>query len=119
MRAPMKRAEVHRTGPLRDPEVASRLLPLVAVALAGSAFEHRSRWPQAVVVLRAEEKRVTSRGDFTHWLIAHDLGAAARECTSRKLPTGHVLVWLEVDVPDVAAAGFLVFDLAAAMKEAA
>lgn len=100
------------------PDVSNGLLSLVAPALVGSPFERRARWGSAVVVIRPEEKRVTSRGDFAHWLASNDLHTAAKECIARKVPPGHVLVWLEVDVPDVAAAGFVVFDLAGAARAA-
>lgn len=102
---------------MTSPAVDPRLLAMVASVLVGSPFEHRARWPHAVVVLRREERRVTSRADFAGWLVANDLGAAAREATRRKVPPGSVLAWLEVDVPEVAAAGFVVVPLTRALAE--
>jgi hypothetical protein len=98
-----------------DPKV----LGIVARELVGSAFAKPSRWVHAVVIVRADEQRITSRGDFAHYLAANDLGAAARECRSRRVPLGCVLVWLEVDAPNVAAAGFVVCDVATAMAQRA
>lgn len=101
---------------MHDVDQAEALGPLVAPVLVGSPFERRSTWASACVVLRREEKRVTSRGDFAHWLAANALPMQARECLSRRVPPGHVLVWLEVDAVDVAAATFVLFDLATAVR---
>lgn len=98
---------------------AGDLLAAVAPVLVGSPFECRSRWPHAVVVLRGEGKRVTSRGDFAGWLAANDLGAKARECTTRKVLPGHVLCWVEVDTSEVAAAEFRVLDVVGALRASA
>lgn len=96
------------------------LAAIVAVALHGSAFARPARWPSAVVVIRADSRaRVTSRGDHASWLIANDLGPSARECVRRRVPPGSILCWLEIDHSEVAAAGFYVFDLAAAVRAAA
>ncbi len=81
--------------------------------LLGSPFERRAHWPHAVVILRRDEKRITSRADFTGWLTSNDLRAAARECTNRRIPPGAVLVWLEVDAEEVSTAGFVVVSLTA------
>ena len=35
----------------------------------------------------------------------------AHECTARRIPAGAVLVYLEVDVPEIAGAGFLTVSL--------
>ena len=91
--------------------VDDRLLGLVASTLVGSPFQRRSRWSSAVVILRVEEKRVTSRADFASWLRANDLRPAARECMARRLHHGNVLVWIDVDAEAVAVAGFLIVDL--------
>lgn len=99
-----------------SPAKADDLASLIAPVLVGSPFERRRVWPNAVVVLRRENKLVTSRGDFAGWLAANDLGAQARECIARRVPRGHVLVWIEVDVPEVAVAGFVLFDLASALR---
>lgn len=108
-----------RTGsPARDPEVTRRLLPHVAEALHGTPFAVPGRWRQAVVILRREERRVTSRGDHAQWLAANDLRDVAHECTARRIPPGSILVWIDVDVPEVAATGFVVFDLATALRKA-
>lgn len=94
-----------------DPGVQRRLRGLVASVLVGSPFERRSRWAHAVVVARVEERRVTSRADFSHWLAAQDLPGAARECMSRKIRPGCVLTWIDVDTQDVAVAQFVVVDV--------
>lgn len=93
------------------------LLLLVGPTLARSPFRRRSTWGRAVVVLRHDERRVTSRGDHAGWLAANDLAAAARECISRRVPPGCVLVWAEVDEEATAFVGFVVFDLATALRD--
>lgn len=100
-----------------SPAVDPRLLGLVASVLVGSPFEHRARWPHAVVLLRREERRVTSRGDLSQFFATNDLPQLARECMARRVPPGCILVWLEADTDEVAAAGFVVFDLASAFHE--
>jgi hypothetical protein len=104
--------------PSRNPEVMRRLLPHVAEALHGSPFERPGRWRQAVVILRREEKRVTSRGDFAGWLASSDLPELARECIARRISPGSILVFIDIDVPSVALASFVVFDLATALRKA-
>ena len=74
------------------PDVARALLPQVAEALNGSPFSRPGMWRQAVVILRREEKRVTSRADFAGWLAANDLRDVAREATARRIPPGSILV---------------------------
>jgi hypothetical protein len=90
----------------------------VVEALHGSPFERPGRWRSAVVILEKEGKRVTSRADHAHWLAANDLKPAAHECLARRIAPGSILVWISVDVPEVAATGFLVFDLANAIRKA-
>jgi hypothetical protein len=58
----------------------------------------------------------TSRGDFAHWLAANDLKPAAQECLKRRIGPGSILVWLEAEVPDVALAGFVVVNIARALR---
>ena len=101
-------------------ENASKLATLVAPALLGSSFRDPKRWPFAVAVVRAEGVTLTSRGDHAHWLAANDLGAMAKECIARRVKPGHMLVWLDVEAPGIeSATGFLVFDLATAVRCAA
>lgn len=86
-------------------------MALVIGTLRGSAFARPDRWPSAVVVIRQGERFVTSRGCFSSWLRAADLQAQAHECSARKVPKGSVLSWLELDIPEVALAGFAVVKL--------
>jgi hypothetical protein len=105
--------------PELDPETDVRLAGAIALALLGSGFRARDRWPWVCVVLRAgEPTRVTSRADFSHWLRANDLVDKATEAMHRSVPRGSILVWLEADNADVATAGFFVFDLDAALRSA-
>ena len=84
----------------------------VAALLARSAFAHPSRWSRAVVILRTDERRVTSRADFASWLGAvADLRSSAREVTNRRIAAGSVLVWVELDTLTVAGAELRVVDL--------
>lgn len=99
-----------------DPVTSERLSGKVALALLGSGFRARERWPFAVVILRESETRATSRGDFAAWLRANDLPDQATECLHRRVPAGSILVWLDVEMPSVAATGFVMFDLAAALR---
>jgi hypothetical protein len=100
-------------------DVDSKLLGFVAEALVGSAFERADRWKHACVILRPEEKRVTSRACFSGYLNAHGLHASARECVKRRIPPGSILVWLEADNTEVALASFIVFDLGSSLKKLA
>ena len=84
----------------------------VLLLLRRSAFRRSDEWSKAVVVLSPESKRVTSRACFASWLRANDLGTVATECTSRKVPSGCVLVWLEHDE----GVGFTIVDLIAEVK---
>jgi hypothetical protein len=102
--------------PFASHENEQALLEFVGPVLVGSPFERRRRWRDAVVVLRREEKRVTSRGDFAQWLTANDLRNAARECIARRVPSGHVLVWLEVDSAAAAMARFVVLNVVRALR---
>jgi hypothetical protein len=87
-----------------------------APMLARSPFALRARWGSAVVILRGEERRVTSRADFAGWLAANDLRSAAHECLARHVRPGNILAWVEIDTPDVAAARFVMLDLARALR---
>jgi hypothetical protein len=69
----------------------------VLMLLRASAFRRPASWDRALVVFTPEGKRVTSRADFASWLRANALDEPARECTSRRVPPGHVLVWCEAD----------------------
>ncbi len=96
------------------------LLVPVAVALKRAGLEKPSAWSSAVVVLRHKEPaRAMLRGDFVGFLASNGLHASARECSRRRVPKGSLLVWLEIDVPEVAAARFVVFDFVAALVAAA
>jgi hypothetical protein len=99
-------------------ELAPWLAGTVATLINGSAFERLKMWPHAVVVLRADEQRVTSRGDFAGWLASNDLASAAKECTRRRVPHGSILLWILLDAPGAAAAEFHVFNLAGALMAA-
>ncbi len=98
--------------------VAMRLAGMISSVLVGSPFAPWPRWPRAVVILRPPEKRVTSRGDFAGWLAANDLPGPARECITRRVKPGQILVWLDTDSSVAAVAQFMVFDLAAALQRA-
>jgi sarcosine oxidase gamma subunit len=104
--------------PWSAPAVVHELAMLVAPLLIASPFARRERWGSAVVVLSPEERRVTSRGDFAGWLAANALHAQARECSARRVPPGHVLVWISADTAEAAIARFVVLDLAAAARAA-
>lgn len=93
------------------------LRDLVVGPLVRSAFSRPSAWSRAVAIVRPEGRRVTSRGDFAAWLSANGLHASARECLRREIRRGSLLCWLEVDAPNIAAAGFVVLDLAAALRD--
>lgn len=73
----------------------------------------RSKWPLLVVVVRAEEQLVMTRADLAAHFRSNDLEATARECMSRKAAPGHVLVWLELDIPEGATSGFYVVKVGA------
>lgn len=99
------------------PEVTSKLLPFVAEALQGTPFAKPQHWRHAVCVIRKERRSADSRGNFAAWLAANDLKDAAHEALTRRVPPGSILCWLEVDVPDVSTAGFVVFDIATALRK--
>ena len=103
--------------PTELPAYAPKLLALVSAVVVGSPFQARCTWPMAVVVLRAEARRVTSRRDFANWLKANDLARLSHECVTRKMKPGFVLVFLDLDAADVPVTGFLAFDLARATRE--
>jgi hypothetical protein len=88
----------------------------LAKLLVGSPFAPPARWRTSVAVVRMQERRLTSRGDFAGWLRANDLRRSADECVRRQVPSGSILVWLEVDTVDAGSAGFMVFDLASALR---
>ncbi len=95
------------------------LLAPVAIALRRGGFTRPRSWASAVVVLRHQDApKAAFRGDFAGWLLSNGLGSSARECTRRKVGPGKVLVWIEIDVPELAAARFVLFDLAAALRAA-
>lgn len=66
----------------------------------------RARWPLLALVVRADEQTIMTRADLAAHFQAADLAATARECMSRKVAPGHVLVWLELDIPEGATSGF-------------
>jgi hypothetical protein len=108
--------EGHRVDAPR--EEASSLLGPVAIALRGSPFEPRPMWPHALVVIRQHERpRVTSRGDFSHWLASNGLRSAANECMRRQLRRGEILLWIEVDDVAISTAQFHIFRLSQAISE--
>jgi hypothetical protein len=109
-------AEDMRETAVRDLDVRRRLLPLVAPVLLGSPFQTRSRWPSAVVALREEERRITSRSCFAQWLATNDLVALSHECIARRVPSGSLLVYVDLDLVDVATTGFLVLDVDEALS---
>ena len=88
------------------------LLELVALGLARSPFARPRFWSIAVVIVRREQKRTTTRADFAQWARANDLADVATCCTRTRTRPGEILAWLEIDVPDVSAAGFVVVPLA-------
>lgn len=73
-----------------------KLLLAVIVALSDSPFKSPKRWPQAIVVARAGELRVTSATDFAQWARANDLPELARECAQRA-PAGCVRFFQDLD----------------------
>lgn len=87
------------------------LVERVGMALAASPFRKASRWPHAVV-FDGDAPRVSSRADFASYLRAAGLDAQAHEATRRRIPPGHVLVWVERDNAKVATAGFILVDFA-------
>lgn len=82
---------------------------VVRAALRASPFPPKA-WHLAVVVLRLNEgqRGVMLRDTFAARLRANDLEASAVECMRRKVRPGEALVWCEVDVEGLAAAGFSV-----------
>lgn len=99
------------------PELAGKLLPFVAEALQGTAFAKPQNWRQGVAIIRKERRSADSRGNLASWFAAHDLKDLARECLNRRVPPGSILVFVDVDVPEVAATGFLCFDLSTALRK--
>lgn len=87
------------------------LAGVIAKLLVVSPFRPRRFWSNVVVVLREKERRITTRGDFAHWLIANDLRASANECLKRRVADGSILVWIDLDAGETSGAGFFVFDL--------
>lgn len=83
----------------------------VLVLLRASAFKRRASWDRALVIISDREKRVTSRADFGAYLRANALDATAKDVTSRRVPHGCVLVWLEADNSAGAVAGLCLIDL--------
>lgn len=82
--------------------------------LNAGGFRDPRAWRNVVVVLRENEQRATSRADFAGWLRANDLGGAARECTSRQVRPGCVLVWFEATAGSVEWVGFTLVNLSGA-----
>jgi hypothetical protein len=113
MGAPVNTRPIERLP--RDAE--HRLIVRIGALLTGSAFKRRSMWPRCVIVLRPEGDTITGRADFANFLFANDLRAAATEALNRKVPPGHVLLWLEADTASVAVAGFQLFNLQAAVRD--
>lgn len=68
----------------------------------------RAKWPLLALVVRADEQIIMTRADLAAHFKAADLEATARECMSRKVAPGHVLVWLELDVEGLGTSGFYV-----------
>ena len=66
----------------------------------------RSKWPLLALVVRADEQTIVTRADLSAHFRAADLEPTARECLARKVAPGHVLVWLELDIPEGATSGF-------------
>ena len=66
----------------------------------------RSKWPLLALVVRADEQTIMTRADLAAHFKAADLDPTARECMARKVAPGHVLVWLELDIPEGATSGF-------------
>ena len=66
----------------------------------------RSKWPLLALVVRADEQTIMTRADLAAHFQAADLEPTARECMARKVAPGHVLVWLELDIPEGATSGF-------------
>lgn len=95
-----------------DVDARRLLIALVAPAVARSAFKKPKTWPLAIALVRVDEKRVTSRADFAQWARANDLHDVAATCLRSPVRAGELLVWLDVDVPGVSAAGFVIVPLA-------
>lgn len=66
----------------------------------------RSRWPLLVIVVRAEGQRIQPRADLAAWFRENDLEASAVECMRRKVAPGEILVYAEIDTPELAHSGF-------------
>lgn len=88
----------------------------ILASLRKGAFWDPARWSKAVVVMRATSTTVTSRADFAGFLAGADLPKLAKECVTRKVPKGDVLVFLDLDVPEVVATGFIVVPVADGLR---
>ena len=100
------------------PDDRAAFVGRILLLLRKSPFRRVAEWRNAVVVFAFGEKRVTSRADFAGWLRANDLRPMAHECRSRRIPPGHVLVWLSADNATGACAGFALVDMIGEVERA-
>lgn len=94
---------------MSPPTATSGARPKKLAPLAAKVHRYpRAKWPLLVVVVRADEQAIMTRADLAAHFRTADLEPTARECMSRKVAPGHVLVWLELDVEGLGTSGFYV-----------